>query len=588
MMKTIDFYSYKGGVGRTMIAAQFARALAAMGKRVVVADFDFEAPGIHTPFRVEPSKVKGGLYELASPYLISRGDDSEFCRQLENFLIPVELDLKGDSGTGAISLLSCGRIDNDYFGNVSSPEWQEFLSHGIDSHKPSFVRIMQRTLKDSLARLNDGAGFDYLIIDARSGTTYYGGIGRYIANSYAVAFCWNGDSKYALRNHLIPALNKFQTERLASKADAEKYHYTLNGLPLERVAFIMTRMPPEIKESEDKFDNAREWIFGESSNLLPELKEIAEIVQFHSDLETSVNPDKYVLDGCFKLDADGKRKKDVVPLHEDLFTILAALCPELYDEIEGDAKPGDTGGGEVSLSKKVNSLWREIFGDELRITRTNRLFGFHDTRGEIINPDDNNRNVAFKVETFLNFLNTFHDTLKAKFENDIKWKEAMDEALLEAGRKCGGSFGSAFNEWWEKEKSDGIETSDNQTQKLERWCSFDTQAGFGLMEYHDATKILKVVNPFILNTKVTNGQDYSAFFSGYVIGVLEELLDDNSNVSQYVEMTTICESSDIIGVGFKPVLRNKRYSGLPNYDSAVGILYRFEGRNGNVRYKKVS
>jgi hypothetical protein len=167
--------------------------------------------------------------------------------------------------------------------------------------------------------------------------------------------------------------------------------------------------------------------------------------------------------------------------------------------------------------------------------------------------------------------------LKSKFEDDTTWKETMDEALLKAGMQCGESFGDALNNQWGEEKKDGMEPPGDETEKLERWCVFDTQAGFGLMDYlHDIdTRTLKVVNPFILDPKVTNGQDYSAFFSGYVIGVLEALLDDHSNVSQSVEMTTIYEASDDMGTGFQPVLKNGHYSRLTDSDAAVGILDRF-------------
>ena len=41
------FYSYKGGVGRSLLLANAARFLATLGKGVVAIDFDFEAPGLH-------------------------------------------------------------------------------------------------------------------------------------------------------------------------------------------------------------------------------------------------------------------------------------------------------------------------------------------------------------------------------------------------------------------------------------------------------------------------------------------------------------------------------------------------------------
>src|ERR1700719_1352946 len=48
--KIVTFYSYKGGTGRSMALANVAWILASSGKRVLVIDWDLEAPGIHRYF----------------------------------------------------------------------------------------------------------------------------------------------------------------------------------------------------------------------------------------------------------------------------------------------------------------------------------------------------------------------------------------------------------------------------------------------------------------------------------------------------------------------------------------------------------
>ena len=47
-MKTITFYSYKGGTGRSLALANAARYLARLEFKVVALDFDLEAPGLHS------------------------------------------------------------------------------------------------------------------------------------------------------------------------------------------------------------------------------------------------------------------------------------------------------------------------------------------------------------------------------------------------------------------------------------------------------------------------------------------------------------------------------------------------------------
>jgi MinD-like ATPase involved in chromosome partitioning or flagellar assembly len=47
----ITFYSYKGGTGRTMALANLAWVLASNDKKVLLIDWDLEAPGLHRYLR---------------------------------------------------------------------------------------------------------------------------------------------------------------------------------------------------------------------------------------------------------------------------------------------------------------------------------------------------------------------------------------------------------------------------------------------------------------------------------------------------------------------------------------------------------
>ncbi len=46
-MKTLVFHSVKGGVGRTLALCNVAKALAETGRKVLMLDFDYLAPGLH-------------------------------------------------------------------------------------------------------------------------------------------------------------------------------------------------------------------------------------------------------------------------------------------------------------------------------------------------------------------------------------------------------------------------------------------------------------------------------------------------------------------------------------------------------------
>ena len=65
--QVITFYSYKGGTGRSMLVANTAWLLASVGKRVLLMDWDLEAPGLHRyfkPFLTDPDlKETDGVIE---------------------------------------------------------------------------------------------------------------------------------------------------------------------------------------------------------------------------------------------------------------------------------------------------------------------------------------------------------------------------------------------------------------------------------------------------------------------------------------------------------------------------------------------
>src|SRR5437016_11496171 len=70
-METVAFYSYKGGVGRTLLVANTAQFLAMSGRKVVALDLDLEAPGLHQKLgsrevvsRAAAGTLRGAVDEL--------------------------------------------------------------------------------------------------------------------------------------------------------------------------------------------------------------------------------------------------------------------------------------------------------------------------------------------------------------------------------------------------------------------------------------------------------------------------------------------------------------------------------------------
>ena len=64
MAEIVAFYSYKGGVGRSLSLANVAALLASQGRRVACVDFDLEAGGLHTIFGLELNDIRYTLLDL--------------------------------------------------------------------------------------------------------------------------------------------------------------------------------------------------------------------------------------------------------------------------------------------------------------------------------------------------------------------------------------------------------------------------------------------------------------------------------------------------------------------------------------------
>jgi MinD-like ATPase involved in chromosome partitioning or flagellar assembly len=60
----VSFYSYKGGVGRSISLSNVAVLLAQLGNRVVCIDFDLEAGGLHTIFGIDVKDIGHTVLDL--------------------------------------------------------------------------------------------------------------------------------------------------------------------------------------------------------------------------------------------------------------------------------------------------------------------------------------------------------------------------------------------------------------------------------------------------------------------------------------------------------------------------------------------
>src|ERR1035438_539909 len=172
----ITFYSFKGGTGRTMAVANIACLLAASGQRVLIIDWDLEAPGLHryfAPFLADPDLEKTqGLADILWSYtelsLTERAswptgiDDPLKLADAQRHAIPVDFPL-GDS-PGVLHLLAAGQQGQSYPSRIQNFDWHAF-----------YERLGGRSFFDSF-RSRLLAQYDYVLIDSRTGLNDTAGI----------------------------------------------------------------------------------------------------------------------------------------------------------------------------------------------------------------------------------------------------------------------------------------------------------------------------------------------------------------------------------------------------------------------------
>jgi cellulose biosynthesis protein BcsQ len=170
----VTFYSYKGGSGRTMALANVAWILAANGRRVLVADWDLESPGLHRFFHpfLDENEVRdaSGIIDLIRSYeraatKISGPDEAERLIGEQARVQPHTLSLTWDfPDDGSLDFLSAGRQNLDYAATLAALDWDNF-----------YERLNGGEFLDAV-RADMKSHYDYVLIDSRTGLSDIAGI----------------------------------------------------------------------------------------------------------------------------------------------------------------------------------------------------------------------------------------------------------------------------------------------------------------------------------------------------------------------------------------------------------------------------
>ena len=170
-MYVTTFYSFKGGVGRTMALVNTGVELARRGRKVLLVDFDLEAPGLDTFEAIKPKRTAPGIVDFVRRYL-DTGQAPEVAEFLE------QCPEIGDDG-GELWLMPAGTSKSNYAESFRQIDWGDLYEQ-----RNGFILF-----EDLKAQWKEVLQPDYVLIDSRTGHTDVGGIcTRQLPDSVAMLF----------------------------------------------------------------------------------------------------------------------------------------------------------------------------------------------------------------------------------------------------------------------------------------------------------------------------------------------------------------------------------------------------------------
>ncbi len=162
-MKTITFFSYKGGVGRTLAATNFAVYLAKLGLKVVIMDFDLNAPGVDSKF--PGFTLPSGQLGLID-YILRFQRDGSDPGPIKAILCTIPIvSPRQDCSLGFIP--AGDYLGADYSAKLNELSWSDIFSESRDG--VAFFQVFLERIERELSP-------DVLVIDSRTGFSEIGGL----------------------------------------------------------------------------------------------------------------------------------------------------------------------------------------------------------------------------------------------------------------------------------------------------------------------------------------------------------------------------------------------------------------------------
>jgi len=190
--RTVTFYSFKGGVGRTTALTHVAWILALRGRKIVAVDLDLEAPGLSTAFNLNP-KPKYGIVD----YFYER---SYLPEGIEPRISIAQIfgEVRIPNATGRLFVVPAGTLDLDYISKVDDLRATTITDSG-ENLWSIFIREIQEQLKP-----------DILLIDSRTGINQWGALSLLQAADEVIVFLFPNEQNFQGISLLLQSLQSFR------------------------------------------------------------------------------------------------------------------------------------------------------------------------------------------------------------------------------------------------------------------------------------------------------------------------------------------------------------------------------------------
>lgn len=226
----VTFYSYKGGVGRSFAVANAAVILAQWGARVLLVDWDIEAPGLNHYFAQWAPSLPAGVLNFI--------DDctQQGPRSWDAYATIIELG-EGVEPLHLMPAAAGGGVD--FTDRVQRLDWDELFDvHNLGAH-------LEALRAEWVGR------FDFVLVDSRTGVTDFSGLTTaQLPDALAFLFTANAQS--------LEGCTKIAMRALEAR----------RRMPVDRPAVLPLPIPARFEQREE-YERAQAWRARFAAELAP-------------------------------------------------------------------------------------------------------------------------------------------------------------------------------------------------------------------------------------------------------------------------------------------------------------------------------